>query len=165
MAILKILKEGDETLRKKSREITEITPRIKTLVEDMIQTLHKTGGVGLAAPQVGVLRRLVIVETEPGDLKVLINPRIVECSGEQTGLEGCLSLPGKWGEVTRPMTVTVVATNLEGQEVKYVGTELEARCFCHEIDHLDGVLYIDRADHMLTKEELEEYEEYDEDEE
>lgn len=162
MAMLKILKEGDETLRKKSREITEITPRIKTLVNDMIETLHRTGGVGLAAPQVGVLRRLVIVETEPGDLKILINPKIVAYSGEQTGLEGCLSLPGKWGEVTRPMGVTVKALNLEGEEVTYVGSELEARCFCHEIDHLDGILYIDKANHMLTKEELEEYEEDDE---
>ncbi len=162
MAMLKILKEGDETLRKKSREITEITPRIRTLVDDMIETLHRTGGVGLAAPQVGVLRRLVIVETEPGDLKVLINPKIVAYTGEQTGIEGCLSLPGKWGEVTRPMGVTVKALNLDGEEVTYVGNELEARCFCHEIDHLDGILYIDKASHMLTKEEIEEYEEDDE---
>lgn len=162
MAILKILKEGDETLRKKSREVTEITPRIRTLVADMTETLHKSGGVGLAAPQVGVLRRVVLVETEPGDLKVLINPKIVAYTGSQTGLEGCLSLPGKWGEVTRPMEVTVKAINLDGEEVTYVGQELEARCFCHEIDHLDGILYVDKAERMLTRKEIEELEEDDE---
>lgn len=155
MAILKILTEEDPILRKTSRKVDAITPRIQILLDDMIATLHKSGGVGLAAPQVGVLRR-VVVETEPGNLIELINPVIVEKSGSQTGQEGCLSLPGKWGICTRPDTVTVEATNRRGERFRVTGTGLTARCFCHELDHLDGILYTDVADRMLTRREIEE---------
>ncbi|MGM9647892.1 MAG: peptide deformylase [Eubacteriales bacterium] len=156
MAILKILTEEDPILRKTSRKVDAITPRIQILLDDMIATLHKSGGVGLAAPQVGVLRRVVVVETEPGNLIELINPVIVEKSGSQTGQEGCLSLPGKWGICTRPDTVTVEATNRRGERFRVTGTGLTARCFCHELDHLDGILYTDVADRMLTRKEIEE---------
>lgn len=156
MAILKILTEEDPILRKTSRKVDAITPRIQILLDDMIATLHKSGGVGLAAPQVGVLRRVVVVETEPGNLIELINPVIVEKSGSQTGQEGCLSLPGKWGICTRPDTVTVEATNRRGERFRVTGTGLTARCFCHELDHLDGILYTDVADRMLTRREIEE---------
>ncbi len=156
MAILKILTEEDPILRKTSRKVDTITPRILILLDDMIATLHKSGGVGLAAPQVGVLRRVVVVETEPGNLIELINPVIVEKSGSQTGHEGCLSLPGRWGICTRPDTVTVEATNRRGERFRVTGTGLTARCFCHEIDHLDGILYPDVADRMLTRSEIEE---------
>ena len=154
MAILKILTEDDPILRKTSRKVDAITPRILILLDDMIATLHKSGGVGLAAPQVGVLRRVVIVETEPGNLIELINPVIVEQSGSQTGQEGCLSLPGRWGICTRPDTVTVEATNRRGERFRATGTGPTARCFCHELDHLDGILYPDVADRMLTREEV-----------
>ncbi|MBQ7354378.1 MAG: peptide deformylase [Clostridia bacterium] len=154
MAILKILTEEDPILRKTSRKVDAITPRIQILLDDMIATLHKSGGVGLAAPQVGVLRRVVVVETEPGNLIELINPVIVETSGSQTGQEGCLSLPGRWGICTRPDTVTVEATNRRGERFRVTGTGLTARCFCHELDHLDGILYPDVADRMLTRAEI-----------
>ncbi|MBQ8382204.1 MAG: peptide deformylase [Clostridia bacterium] len=156
MAILKILTDEDPILRKTSRKVDAITPRILILLDDMIATLHKSGGVGLAAPQVGVLRRVVVVETEPGNLIELINPVIVEQSGSQTGQEGCLSLPGRWGICTRPDTVTVEATNRCGERFRVTGTGLTARCFCHELDHLDGILYPDVADRMLTRAEIEE---------
>ena len=156
MAYLKILNEEDPTLRKKSRPVTEITPRILTLLDDMADTMHRADGVGLAAPQVGVLRRIVVVETEPGELYELINPEIVETEGEQTGYEGCLSLPGKYGIVTRPDKVTVEATDRNGNRFRVTGTELLARCFCHEIDHLNGILYSDVCDRMLTPEEIKE---------
>lgn len=154
MAILKILTEEDPTLRKKSRTVDAITPRIQILLDDMIATMRRAGGVGLAAPQVGVLRRVVVVETEPGEVIELINPVIVEKSGSQTGQEGCLSLPGRWGLCTRPDTVTVEATNRRGERFRVTGYDLTARCFCHEIDHLDGILYPDVADRMLTREEV-----------
>jgi peptide deformylase len=154
MAILKILTDEDPTLRKTSRKVDVITPRIQILLDDMIATMRKAGGVGLAAPQVGVLRRVVVVETEPGEVIELINPVIVEKSGSQTGQEGCLSLPGKWGLCTRPDTVTVEATNRRGERFRVTGYDLTARCFCHEIDHLDGILYPDVADRMLTREEV-----------
>ena len=156
MAYLKILNEEDPTLRKKSRPVTEITPRILTLLDDMAETMHRADGVGLAAPQVGVLRRIVVVETEPGELYELINPEIVETEGEQTGYEGCLSLPGKYGIVTRPDKVTVEATDRNGNRFRVTGTELLARCFCHEIDHLNGILYSDVCERMLTPEEIKE---------
>lgn len=156
MAILNILKEEDPTLRKVSRKVDVITPRIQILLDDMIATMHKAGGVGLAAPQVGVLRRIVVVEVEPGEIYELINPVIVESSGSQTGHEGCLSLPGQWGICTRANEVTVEATNRKGERYRVSGTELLARAFQHEIDHLDGILYPDVADRMLTREEIEE---------
>lgn len=158
MAHLTILKEGDEALRKKSRPVTEITPRIKTLLDDMLETMRGADGVGLAAPQVGVLRRIVVIEVTEGEVLELINPEIIETSGEQTGPEGCLSVPGKQGIVKRPSFVRVRALDRDGVMRTYEGTELLARCFCHEIDHLDGTLYIDKADKIIYPDEDEEYE-------
>lgn len=158
MAYLRILKDDDPALRKKSRPVTEINPRLLTLLDDMVATMRRANGVGLAAPQVGVLRRVVVIETEPGQVYELINPVIVETSGSQTGREGCLSLPGQCGIVTRPMNVTVEATDRNGNRFRVTGTELLARAFCHEIDHLDGKLYADIAERMLTPEELKEIE-------
>ena len=158
MAILKIIKEDDPLLRETSREVKEITPRIIRLLDDMTETLHKANGAGLAAVQVGVLRRVVLVETEPGQLYEMINPVIIERSEEiQEELEGCLSLPGKWGFTQRPMTVTVEATDRNGKRYTVTGSELLARAICHECDHLDGIIYTDRATHMLTKEEVKKY--------
>ena len=156
MAILNIITEEDPTLRKKSREVTEITPRIIALLDDMTETLHKAQGAGLAAVQVGVLRRIALVEYEEGNTIELINPEIIEVDGEQTGLEGCLSLPGKWGVVTRPETVTVRAMNRNGEIVTHTASGLGARAFCHEIEHMDGIIYTDRAERMLTPYEVEE---------
>ncbi len=155
MAKLQIITEGDELLRKKSRPVDEISGRICTLLDDMTETMRAAGGVGLAAPQIGVLRRIVTVECEPGEVLELINPVIVKTEGEQQDLEGCLSVPGKNGITTRPAKVTVEALNRKGEKCTYTGEGLLARCFCHEIDHLDGILYIDHA-RMLTDEELEE---------
>ena len=129
----------------RSHPVDKITPRILTLLDDMAETMHAADGVGLAAPQVGVLRRIVVVETEPGKLIELINPKIIAYSGTQEGTEGCLSVPGKYGTVTRPMHVTVRALNRKGETFDVTGSELLARAFCHELDHLDGKLYIDIA--------------------
>ena len=145
MAKLKIVKLGDETLRKVCRPVDTITPRVLTLLDDMVETMRAANGVGLAAPQVGILRRIVVIEVEPGEVLELINPKIVAFSGEQDGQEGCLSVPGRWGMVKRPMHVTVRALNRKGEEFEITGHELLARCFCHELDHLDGGLYIDKA--------------------
>lgn len=153
MAILKILTEGDETLSKTSRPVTEINERITTLLDDMAETMRRANGVGLAAPQVGVLRRVVVVEVEEGNLIELINPEIIQKSGTQTGPEGCLSVPGKQGTVTRPSYVKVRALDRHGVMREYEGTELLARCFCHEIDHLDGKLYTSIASKMEFVEE------------
>lgn len=153
MAILNILTEGDPTLEKTSRPVTEITERITTLLDDMAETMHRANGVGLAAPQVGVLRRVVVVEVEEGNLIELINPEIITKSGTQTGPEGCLSVPGKQGTVTRPSYVKVRALDRHGVMREYEGTELLARCFCHEIDHLDGKLYTSIASKIETVEE------------
>ena len=158
MAKLKIVKVGDETLAKVCRPVDKITPRVLQLLDDMIDTMHDAGGVGLAAPQVGVLRRIVVIEVEEGKIIELINPKIIAFAGEQEGLEGCLSLPGQWGIVKRPMHVTVRAMNRNGETVDYTGSELLARCFCHELDHLDGKLYPSVAERMLTPEEIEELE-------
>ena len=155
MAVLKIVKVGDEILRKKSRPVEKITPRILQLLDDMRDTLHAADGCGLAAVQVGVLRRIVLVETEKGELLEMINPEIIKTDGEQQDIEGCLSVPDRCGITTRPMTVTVRAMDRSGRIYEVTGTELKARAFCHEIDHLDGILYIDHAK-MLTQEELEE---------
>ncbi len=157
MAILKILKEGEPTLRQVSREVDVITPRILTLLDDMKETLHKANGVGLAAPQVGILRRVVIIEIEEGQLYELINPVIISRSDEkQHELEGCLSVPGKWGVTCRPKTVTVRAMDRNGQYYELTGSDFLARAICHETDHLDGILYIDHAEHMLTPDEAKE---------
>ncbi len=156
MAILKIITKEDPVLRKTSRPVEEITPRILRLLDDMRDTLKKAQGVGLAAPQVGVLRRVVLVENEEGEVLELINPTIVSASEErQEDLEGCLSVPGEWGITDRPMTVTVRAQNRKGEWYEATGSGLTARCFCHELDHLDGVLYTDKALRMIDPEELE----------
>ena len=153
MAILNIMTEGDEVLRKKCKPVTEITPKILTLLDDMKDTLKKAEGVGLAAPQVGILRRIFIIDIgiEEGRNEFLefINPEIIKTEGEQDGVEGCLSVPCKKGEVVRPMTVTVKALDRNGKEFTYTGTELMGRCICHENDHLDGILYIDKAELVL----------------
>jgi len=156
MAKLKIVKIGDEVLNKPCRPVDKITPRTLQLLDDMVETMREANGVGLAAPQVGILRRIVVIEVNEGEVLELINPKIIAFAGEQEGLEGCLSLPGQWGIVRRPMHVTVRALNRYGEEVEYKGSELLARCFCHELDHLDGRLYNSVADRMLTKEEIEE---------
>lgn len=145
MAKLKILKVGDSTLRKVCRPVDEVTPRIRRLLDDMTETMRAADGVGLAAPQVGVLRRVVVIETPDDGLIELINPKIIAFSGEQESEEGCLSVPGRWGVTKRPMHVTVRAINREGKSFDITGSGLLAKAFCHEIDHLDGKLYIDIA--------------------
>ena len=154
MAKLQIRKIGDEVLRKNCRPVDEITPRIITLLDDMIETMRSADGCGLAAPQVGILRRIVVVEVEEGKVYELINPKIIAFSGEQEGREGCLSVPGRWGIVKRPMHVTVEATNRKGETYQVTGHELLARAFCHEIEHLDGKLYIDSQIRELSPDEL-----------
>ena len=149
MAKLKILKVGDSTLRKVCRPVDTITPRVLTLLDDMIETMRAANGVGLAAPQVGVLRRIVVIETEEDGLIELINPKIIAFSGEQESEEGCLSVPGRWGVTRRPMHVTVRALNRKGETFDITGSGLLAKAFCHEIEHLDGKLYIDCAIRML----------------
>ncbi len=148
MAKLQIVKEGDEMLRKISRPVTEITPRITTLLDDMIDTMRAANGCGLAAVQVGVLRRIVVIEVEEGKVLELINPEIIERKGEQEEAEGCLSVPGKWGITHRPAYVKVRAMNRKGETVEYEGEDLLARAFCHELDHLDGKLFIDK-EHLV----------------
>ena len=145
MAKLKIVKFGEPTLRKISRPVEEITPRIVTLLDDMIETMRAADGAGLAAPQVGILRRIVVVETPEDGLFELINPKIIAFAGEQRTHEGCLSIPDKFGITVRPMHVTVRALNRKGETIEVTGSGLLAKAFCHEIDHLDGKLYIDCA--------------------
>ena len=157
MAKLQIVKEGDELLRKTSRPVTEITPRITTLLDDMTETMRAANGCGLAAVQVGVLRRVVVIEVEAGKVLELINPEIIARKGEQEEAEGCLSVPGKWGITHRPAYVKVRAMNRHGKTVEYEGEGLLARAFCHELDHLDGKLFIDREHlvRMLDPDEVE----------
>ncbi|MBE6649196.1 MAG: peptide deformylase [Ruminococcaceae bacterium] len=156
MAILNILKTKDdsETLRKKSRPVDIINERILTLLDDMKETLKQTGGVGLAAPQVGVLRRVVVID-DGENLVEMINPVIVEQCGEQEDVEGCLSIPGQWGYTKRPAKVVCEALDRNGNKFRIEGTELLARCLCHETDHLDGILYTDKVTRMLSEEEVE----------
>jgi len=146
MAIRNIREVGDKVLNKVSKEIFEVDRKVHILIEDMLDTMYEACGVGLAAPQVGVLKRLVVIDISPeGDEPIiLINPVILEIDGEQTGDEGCLSLPGKIGTVTRPNYVKVKAYNENMEEFEIEGTELLARALCHEIDHLEGVLYVER---------------------
>ncbi len=143
MAKLNIVKYGDEILRKVCRPVETITPRILTLLDDMAETMREADGCGLAAPQVGVLRRIAVVEVEPGELIELINPKIIAYAGEQEESEGCLSLPGKWGVTKRPRHVTVRALDRNGKSFDISGSDLLARALCHELDHLDGKLFID----------------------
>ena len=156
MALRNIVTVGDSVLSKTCRPVTKFDRRLHILMDDMIDTLVDSGGVGLAAPQVGVLRRVVVVDTGDDGILELVNPEIVETSGSQTGLEGCLSVPGKYGIVTRPNVVKVRAQDRFGEWFEAEGEELIARCFCHELAHLDGQLYTEIADRMLTSEELEE---------
>lgn len=144
MALRNIRLEEDEILRKKSRKIDAITDRIRTLIEDMKETMYNANGVGLAAPQVGILKRIIVVDVGDGPI-VLINPEIVEEKGKETDVEGCLSIPGKEGSVERPSYVKVKGISEEGKEAVYTGEGLLARAFCHEIDHLNGILFIDKA--------------------
>ena len=149
MAIRNIREIGEEVLTRKCREVTEMTHRIRELIEDMLETMYEANGVGLAAPQVGVLKRIVVIDTTGEDPHILINPRIVESSGEQTGQEGCLSVPGKSVQVTRPNYVKAVALDVNMKEFELEGTELLARAICHELDHLDGHLYVERVEGPL----------------
>ena len=148
MALRKIRLQGDEVLAKVSRPVEKMTPRIHDLIGDMLETMYDAMGVGLAAPQVGILKRIVVIDVGEGPI-VLINPEILETSGEQTGQEGCLSVPNKVGIVTRPNYAKVKAYDENMQEYIIEGTELLARCLCHEIDHLDGVMYVDKATEMM----------------
>lgn len=156
MALRNIVTVGDSVLSKVCRPVTKFDRRLHILIDDMIDTLVDSGGVGLAAPQVGVLRRVVVVDTGDDNILELVNPEIIETSGSQTGLEGCLSVPGKYGIVTRSNVVKVRAQDRFGEWFEAEGEELIARCFCHELAHLDGQLYTEVADRMLTNEELEE---------
>ncbi|MGI6325597.1 MAG: peptide deformylase [Saccharofermentanales bacterium] len=153
MALRQIIKDGDETLRKKSREITEVTPRIQELIDDMIETMYANNGVGLAAPQVGVLRRLFVADVKDGsEPLVAINPRIISADGIQCDVEGCLSVPGKWGEVRRPQTITLAALDRQGKPYTMEAEGRLAVCICHETDHLDGVLFVDKVEGELFSE-------------
>ena len=157
MAIRRIITQGDARLRKKCRQVTDFNRRLHDLLDDMRETLGEAQGAGLAAPQVGILRRAVIVLDDDEQMLELVNPEVLEQSGEQTAPEGCLSVPGKWGMVTRPSYVKIRAQDRFGNWLEMEREGLTARCFCHEIEHLDGHLYVEHIDHFLTEEELEEY--------
>ena len=157
MALRKIALEGEECLTRVCRSVTDFNSRLHTLLDDMADTLTESGGVGLAAPQVGILRRVCVVLDEDDQLIELVNPEIIRTEGEQTGLEGCLSVPGKYGVVTRPEVVRVRAQDRDGEWFEVEDEGLTARCFCHEIEHLDGHLFVEHIDHFLTDEELKEY--------
>lgn len=148
MAIRQVREIGDDILEKQSKEVTKMTLRTKILIGDMLETMYEKNGVGLAAPQVGVLKKIVVIDVGDGPV-VLINPEIMETSGEQTGEEGCLSVPGKWGIVTRPNHVKVRALNQEMEPFELEGEELLARAICHEVDHLYGRLYVDKVEDGL----------------
>lgn len=150
MALRKIRTEGDPVLNKISRPVKELTSRNLDLISDMLETMYDACGVGLAAPQVGVLKRIVVIDVGEGPI-VLINPEIIETAGEQTGEEGCLSVPGMSGQVTRPNYVKVKALNIHMEEQIYEGEELLARAFCHELDHLDGHMYTELVEGELHK--------------
>ena len=157
MALRKIVLQGDECLTKVCRPVTDFNGRLHTLLDDMTDTLLDSGGVGLAAPQVGILRRVCVVLNEDDEVIELVNPEIIFTDGEQTGLEGCLSVPGKYGVVTRPEVVRVRAQDRNGDFFEVEDSDLTARCFCHEIEHLDGHLFSEHCDRLLTDEELEQY--------
>ena len=148
MALRQIRIMGDPVLEKKCREVTEVTPRTKELIQDMLETMYDAEGVGLAAPQVGILRRIVVIDIGDGPI-VMINPEIVETSGSQTGSEGCLSLPGQAGTVTRPNYVKVKAYDQDMKEYTLEGTEMLARAICHECDHLDCIMYVSKVEGQL----------------
>ena len=167
MGLRKILTDKEPSLHKVCKPVTKFDNKLHKLLDDMAETLIDSGGVGLAAPQVGILRRVVLVDVgmEEPDIIELINPELVETDGEQYGPEGCLSVPGKYGLVRRPMYAKVRAQDRNGDWYEYEGEELIARCFCHELDHLDGVVYVELSDRLYTSEELDEmFEEQEEDE-
>ena len=155
MAIRQIVKEGDNVLSKKCRVVEKFDDRLATLIDDMIETLYLSKGVGLAAPQVGILKRVVVIDVGEGLIE-LVNPKIIAYSSEQEGLEGCLSCPGEWGITRRPEYVKVKAQDRFGNEFTVDGHELLAKAFCHELDHLDGILFKEKALRMLTPEEIDE---------
>ena len=167
MALRTIRVEGDPVLGKVCREVTEVTPKIVTLIDDMLETMYEANGVGLAAPQVGILKRIVVIDVGEGPI-VMINPEIIESDGEQTGDEGCLSLPGKAGQVTRPNHVKAKFYDLDMNEWEVEGEGLMARCICHELDHLDGHMYVEKVEGELhdvqyaAPEDEEDWEEIDE---
>ena len=149
MAIRNIREMGDPILEKNCKEVKEMTPRIRELIEDMLDTMYEANGVGLAAPQVGILKRIVVIDVTGEDPYILINPKILETSGEQTGPEGCLSVPGKSGIVTRPNYVKAQALDINMHPYEIEGEELLARAICHELDHLDGHLYVEKVEGEL----------------
>ena len=153
MGIRRLIFEGDPQLNKISREVTEVNDRIRVLLDDLVDTMRAEGGVGLAAPQVGVLRRVCVVEVEEDEVYELINPVIVEQEGDQYGSEGCLSVPGYYGDVHRPQKVVVEALDRNGVKQRYEAEDFKARAFCHEIDHLDGIVYTSKADNLRKVEE------------
>ena len=153
MGMRKILTDKESSLHKVCKPVTKFDWRLHKLLDDMAETLEDANGVGLAAPQVGILRRVVIVDTGDGILE-LVNPTLVETSGEQTGAEGCLSVPGRYGLVTRPYYAKVSAQDRDGNWFEAEGEELIARCFCHELDHLDGIVYTEVMERFLTEDEL-----------
>ena len=152
-----IVKKGDPVLEKKCHAVTKFDDKLARLLDDMTQTLEQSGGVGLAAPQVGILRRVCVVLDEDDQLIELVNPEIIRTEGEQTGLEGCLSVPGKYGVVTRPEVVRVRAQDRDGEWFEVEDEGLTARCFCHEIEHLDGHLFVEHTDRLMEGEELQKW--------
>ncbi len=160
MALREIREYGDDVLARPCKEVKEVTPRIRELIDDMFETMYEANGVGLAAPQVGVLKRIVVIDCTGDDPHLLINPVILETSGEQTGYEGCLSLPGKSGVVTRPNYVKVKAYDIDMNPFELEGTELLARAICHETDHLDGKMYVEKVEgELVNNEDLQQEEE------
>jgi len=158
MAIREIVKEGDDVLLKKCRDVEKFDERTQNIIDDMLETLEDSGGVGLAAPQIGILRKIVVIQVDPNvEPYVLINPEITETSGKQVGIEGCLSLPGQWGIVERPYKVKAKALNRNGEMYELYGEGLLARAICHELDHLNGTIYKTKADKMLTPPEIEQF--------
>lgn len=156
MALRTILTDGDPALHKACRPVTQFDEKLHDLLDDLKETLAHANGAGLAAPQVGILRRAVIVVDANDQMLELVNPEIIEREGEQEGFEGCLSVPGRWGVVKRPMKAKVRAQDRNGNFFEVEGEEIVARCFCHEIDHLDGHLFTELTDHLYTQKELDE---------
>lgn len=154
MSLRKILTQGDPTLEKTCRPVEKFDQKLHWLLDDLKETLENAGGVGLAAPQIGILRRVVVVEDENGELLELVNPVIVSREGEQGGWEGCLSVPNQYGWVTRPNLVTVRAQDRDGKFFEAAGEEMVARCFCHELEHLDGHLFVEHTDELYTPDEI-----------